>query len=78
MKNITLNIYTMLQHTSLVDLYLECIFCSIELCFLAIKCVCLTIPDICNLKPLGTQRKKHFLHPSMTCDSFKLPATHRL
>ena len=40
----------------------------------ALKCVCLTVVYIYVFKTLDTQRKTHFLHPPMPCDSFK-PST---
>lgn len=46
--------------------------------FPAVKCVCLTVLDICILNTLGTQRKSRFLHPAMPCDSFKPSTTHRV
>lgn len=44
----------------------------------AIKCVPLTVLDICILKTLGAQRKSYVLQPAVPCDSFKLSTAHRI
>lgn len=43
-----------------------------------IKYVCLAVPDRHILNPLDLQRKSHFLHPTIPCDSFRLSKTPRI
>lgn len=44
----------------------------------AIKYLFLAVLDKCILNPLDIQRKSHFLHSMIPCDSFRLSATHRI